>query len=158
MTIDEMTAVVNKPRVRVFLDDDPQPIIDRELPTDVILDTRAMQDGAHRLTIRAQDLNGREGVEEIPFRVQNGPGIIVSGLDPHATRRGNVRFTVDAFSADDPFEPRRAEARSLIPVWVWVLSLFVVAWAVWYAARMWDVPAEFSRTPTYSDQPATSDK
>ena len=158
MTIAEMPAVVNKPRVRVFLDDDPQPIIDRELPTDVILDTRGMEDGAHRLTIRAQDQNGREGVEEIPFRVQNGPGIIVSGLDPHATRRGNVRFTVDAFSADDPFDPRRAEARSLIPVWVWVLSLFVVAWAVWYAARMWDVPAEFSRTPTYSDQPATSDK
>ena len=158
MTIDEMTAVVNKPRVRVFLDDDPQPIIDRELPTDVILDTRAMQDGAHRLTIRAQDQNGREGVEEIPFRVQNGPGIIVSGLDPHATRRGNVRFTVDAFSADDPFEPRRAEARSLIPVWVWVLCLFVVAWAVWYAARMWDVPTEFSRTPTYSDQPTTPDR
>jgi hypothetical protein len=28
--------------------------------------------------------------------------------------------------------------------------LFVIAWAVWYAARMWDVPAEFVNTPTYS--------
>ena len=153
--IDDMPTIVNRPRVRVFLDDDPQPIIDRELPTDVILDTCGMEDGPHRLTIRAQDQTGREGIEEIPFRVQNGPGIIVSGLDRHATRRGNVRFTVDAFSADDPFDPRRAEARSLIPVWVWVLSLFVVAWAVWYAARMWDVPAEFSRTPTYNGQPET---
>jgi hypothetical protein len=130
-----------KPRVRVFLDGDPQPIIDRELPADVALDTQGMEDGPHRLTIRAQDQNGREGIEEIPFRVQNGPGIIVSGLQAHATRRGVVRFSVDAFSASDAFEPRRAEARSLIPVWVWVLSLFVVAWAVWYAARMWDVPA-----------------
>jgi hypothetical protein len=35
---------------------------------------------------------------------------------------------------------------------VWVLSLFVVAWAVWYAARMWDVPSEFAQSPTYSSQ------
>ena len=158
MMIAETPAVLHKPRVRVFLDDDPQPIVDRELPTDVVLDTRGLADGPHRLTVRAQDQNGREGIEEIPFRVRNGPGIIVSGLDPHATRRGKVRFTVDAFSADDPFDPRRAEARSLIPVWVCVLSLFVVAWAVWYAARMWDVPAEFSQTPTYSGQAATPPK
>ena len=149
---------MDKPRVRVFLDDDPHPIIDRELPTDVVLDTRAIVDGPHRLVVRAQDQAGREGVEEIPFRVHNGPGIIVSGLDPHSTRRGNLRFTVDAFSTDDPFDPRRAEARSSIPVWVWVLSLFVVAWAVWYAARMWDVPAEFAQTPTYRSQATLSSK
>ncbi|HXR92237.1 MAG TPA: hypothetical protein VN750_18355, partial [Steroidobacteraceae bacterium] len=46
--------------------------------------------------------------------------------------------------------PRYAEARSSIPVWVWVMSLFVVAWAVWYAARMWDVPPAFANTPTYA--------
>ncbi len=149
---------MDKPRVRVYLDDDPRPIIDRELPTDVVLDTRSIEDGPHRLKIRAQDQNGREGIEEIPFQVHNGPGIIVSGLDPHSTRRGNVRFTVDAFSTDDPFDPRRAEARSSIPVWVWVLSLFVVAWAVWYAARMWEVPAEFAQTPTYRSQPAAPAK
>lgn len=143
---------MNKPRVRVYLDDNPQPIVDRELPTDVTLDTRDIVDGRHRLVIRAQDQNGREGVEEIPFQVHNGPGIIISGLRPHATRRGNVHFTVDAFSTDDPFDPRRAEARSMIPVWVWVMSLFVVAWAVWYAARMWDVPAEFAQSPTYRSQ------
>jgi hypothetical protein len=149
VTMAEMRKV-DKPRVRAFLDDDPQPIIERELPTEVVLDTRGIGDGPHRLTIRAQDQNGREGVEEIPFQVRNGPGIVVSGLAAHATRRGEVRFSVDAFSADDPFDPRRAEARSVIPVWVWVLSLFIVAWAVWYAARMWDVPAELAQTPTYS--------
>jgi hypothetical protein len=156
--IADPSEVTDKPRVRVFLDDDPQPIIDRELPADVILDTHRMDDGPHRLTIRAQDQDGREGIEEIPFKVQNGPGLIVSGLNAHATRRGVVRFSVDAFSVNDVFEPRRAEARSLIPVWVWVLSLFVVAWAVWYAARMWDVPAEFSQTPTYRGQAATPAK
>jgi len=158
MTMADRSEFPDKPRVRVFLDDDAKPIIDRELPADVVLDTHRIDDGPHRLTIRAQDQNGREGVEEIPFNVQNGPGIIVSGLDAHATRGGVVRFSVDAFSASDAFEPRRAEARSVIPVWVWVLSLFVVAWAVWYAARMWDVPAEFSQTPTYSGQAARPPK
>jgi hypothetical protein len=138
------------PRVRIYLDDQPEPIIDHELPSEASLDTSTLEDGSHRLTIRAQDENGREGVEIIPFRVHNGPGIIVSGLAPHSTRRGEVRFKVDAFSAEDPFDPRRAEARSSIPVWVWVLCLFVVAWSVWYAARMWDVPSEFAKTPTYS--------
>ena len=144
---------MDKSRVRVFLDDSPQPFIDRELPADVTIDTRTLDDGPRRLTIRAQGESGSVGVEEIPFHVHNGPGIVVSGLQPHTTRRGRVRFTVDAFSSDDPFDPRRAEARSSIPVWVWVMSLFVVAWAVWYAARMWDVPAQFAHTPTYASPP-----
>jgi hypothetical protein len=143
---------MEKPRVRVYLDGDARPIADQELPTEVSLDTINLTDGPHRLTILAQGESGREGIEEIPFVVHNGPGIIVSGLRPHSIRRGKVRFTIDAFSADDPFDPRRAEARSSIPVWVWVMSLFVIAWAVWYAARMWDVPAEFARSPTYGSQ------
>jgi hypothetical protein len=106
---------MDKPHVRVYLDDDPQPIIDRELPTRITLDTRELADGPHRLTIRAEGQNGREGVEEIPFRVHNGPGILVGGLRPNSTRRGEVNFTVYAFSAHVPFEPRRAEARASVP-------------------------------------------
>jgi hypothetical protein len=143
---------MDKPHVRVYLDGNPKPIIDRELPTNLTLDTRTLDDGPHRLVVRAEDHSGMEGVEEIPFHVQNGPGIHVAGLRPHSTRRGEIHLTVDAFSSDDPFDPRRAEARSSIPVWVWVLCLFVVAWAVWYAARMWDVPAQFAKTPTYSTE------
>jgi hypothetical protein len=149
---------VDKPRVRVYLDDNPKPFIDQALPTDVTLDTRSLADGPHRLLIRAQGQSGREGIEAIPFHVHNGPGIIVSGLQPNSTRRGEVRFTIDAFSSDDPFDPRRAEARSSIPVWVWVMSLFVVAWAVWYAARMWDVPEQYARTPTYRSEATTPPK
>jgi hypothetical protein len=146
---------VGKPHVRVYLDGGPQPIVDRELPADISIDTLSMADGAHRLVIRAESQSGLEGVEEIPFVVHNGPGISVSGLRPNSIRSGNVRFTVDAFSTDDPFDPRRAEARSAIPVWVWVMSLFVVAWAAWYAARMWDVPASYANTPTYSHEAAS---
>jgi hypothetical protein len=143
------------PHVRIYLDDNPQPIIDRELPADVELDTLSLTDGAHRLVIRAAGQSGREGVEEIPFVVQNGPGISISGLRPHSIRSGTVGFTVDAFSTEEPFDPRRAEARSAIPVWVWVMSLFVVAWAVWYAARMWDVPPSYSNSPTFNHDAAS---
>lgn len=145
---------MTKPHVRVYLDNDPQPVINEELPTKLTLDTRKLTDGPHRLIVRAEGQSGAEGVEEIPFHVQNGPGILVSGLRPGSTRRGTLNLTVDAFSTDDPFDPRRAEARSSIPVWVWVLSLFVIAWAVWYAARMWEVPKQFQNTPTYQSQPS----
>lgn len=138
------------PSVRVYIDDDPRPILDGSLPVDLPLDTAALADGPHRIVVRARDGSGREGYEEIPFNVHNGPGVVISGLRPNSTRRGTVQLSIDAFSAQDPFNPRHAEARSSIPVWVWVMSLFVVAWAVWYAARMWDVPPAFAGTPTYA--------
>jgi hypothetical protein len=147
---------MSKPHVRVYLDDEPTPVIDRELPTSLELDTRKLADGPHRLIIRAEDQHGIEGIEEIPFHVQNGPGIMVGGLRPGSTRRGTLNLTVDAFSADDPFDPRRAEARRAIPTWVWVLSLVVVAWVVFYVATMWDVPAKYRHSPTFGSPPAAA--
>jgi hypothetical protein len=41
---------------------------------------------------------------------------------------------------------------------VWVMCLFVVAWAVWYAARMWNVPQDYADTPTYRAEAAHSAK
>ncbi|HET7560840.1 MAG TPA: cytochrome C [Rhodanobacteraceae bacterium] len=143
------------PRVRVYLDDNTEPVIDHELPTELNLDTRKLPDGPHRLIVRAENRRGVEGVEEIPFHVQNGPGIIVTGLAHGSTRNGVVHLKVDAFSADDPFDPRRAEARSAIPTWVWVLFMVIIAWVIFYAATMWHPPASFANTPTYG-APAAS--
>ena len=143
-------TTMDTPRVRIYLDEAAEPIVDRPLPVDVALDTSKLADGPHRLVVRARDRGGREGYEQIAFNVHNGPGVVISGLRPFSTRRGTVHLSVDAFSADDPFDPRHAEARSSIPVWVWVMALFVVAWAVWYAARMWDVPPAYAATPTYA--------
>jgi hypothetical protein len=144
---------LDTPSVRVYLDDDSEPILDGSLPVDLSLDTSRLKDGPHRIVVKARDGSGREGLEEIPFNVHNGPGVVISGLRPNTTRRGTVQVSIDAFSAEDPFNPRYAEARSSIPVWVWVMALFVVAWAVWYAARMWDVPPAFAKTPTYATHP-----
>ena len=107
---------MDTPRVRIYLDQDSKPFLEGSLPLDLPLDTWKLTDGPHRLIVRARDGGGREGYEEVPFNVQNGPGIVISGLRPNSTRRGTVRLSVDAFSGDDPFNPRYAEARSSIPV------------------------------------------
>lgn len=147
---------MSKPHVRVYLDNDATPVIDEELPAAINLDTRKLPDGPHRLIVRAEDQSGTEGIEEIPFHVQNGPGIMVTGLRPGSTRHGAVHLKIDAFSADDPFDPRRAEARSSIPTWVWVLFLAVVAWIIFYAATMYTIPKQYRDTPTYGSFPAAS--
>ena len=141
---------MDTPSVRVYLDEEREPLLEGSLPLDLRLDTSKLADGPHHIIVKARDGSGREGLEEIPFKVHNGPGVVISGLKPNTTRRGTVHVSIDAFSAQDPFNPRYAEARSSIPVWVWVMALFVVAWAVWYAARMWDVPSAFANTPTYA--------
>ena len=93
----------------------------------VSLDTKSLADGEHGLRIEAQDATGQVGVRHLRFQVRNGPGITVSGLGDGAVLHGTVRFMVNAFGAEEPFEPHRAESPSPIPVWVWVLSLLIVA-------------------------------
>jgi hypothetical protein len=111
-----------------------------------------LADGEHRLRIEARDRSGRVGIHLVPFQVKNGPGITLTGLRPNSVIRDTVSFTVNAFGAEEPFEARRAESRSPIPVWVWVLSLVIVAWSAWYVATLWAPPPEFLETPTYAGQ------
>jgi hypothetical protein len=139
-----------EPRVRIFLDDQSQPVADYRPPAQVALDTKALMDGEHRLRIEAQDATGQIGVRRLQFLVRNGPGITISGLREGAVVHGMVRFMVNAFGAEEPFEPHRAESRSPIPVWVWVLTLVVVAWSAWYFATLWNVPPDYAQTPTYT--------
>jgi hypothetical protein len=136
-------------RIRIYLDDKLEPIADYEPPVTVSLDTHALPDGRHRLRIEARGRNGRVGVREVPFQVRNGPGITVTGIRADAIVHGDLNFTVNAFGAEERFEPRRAESPSPIPVWLWVLSLAIVAWSAWYAAVLWQPPAQYANTPTY---------
>lgn len=136
-------------RIRIYLDGEAEPIIDYEPPVTVSLDTRSLPDGRHHLRIEALGHNGHVGVREVPFHVRNGPGITVTGIRADSTVHGELNFTVNAFGAEDRFEPRRAESPSPIPVWLWVLSLAIVAWSAWYAAVLWEPPAAFANTPTY---------
>jgi len=139
-----------EPRIRVFLDDEPQPIAEYRPPAEVTLDTKGLADGEHRLRVEAQDATGQIGVRRMHFLVRNGPGITISGLHDGAVVHGVVSFMVNAFGAEEPFEPHRAESRSPMPVWVWVLTLVIVAWSAWYFATLWNVPSEYAKTPTYT--------
>ncbi|MGH6680107.1 MAG: cytochrome C [Bradyrhizobium sp.] len=141
---------MSEPRIRIFLDDQQEPIADYRPPAEVALDTRDLADGEHRLRIEAQDTTGQVGFRRMQFLVRNGPGITISGLHDGAIVHGTLNFMVNAFGAEETFEPHRAESRSPIPVWVWVLCLLVVAWSAWYVAEMWNPPAEFAKTPTYA--------
>ncbi|MGH7626296.1 MAG: cytochrome C [Gemmatimonadaceae bacterium] len=154
MTDEDVVAPASA-QVQVFLDGSDQPFVEQELPTSVTLDTSTLADGPHRLTVRATDRTGRVSVHEVPFKVRNGPGVTVTGLVPNTVRHGVIEFGVNAFSAEEPFEPQRAETHSSIPVWVWVMTLAIVAWAAWYGASMWRVPSKYATTPTYSTAVAT---
>lgn len=151
---DERSKPHKRAHVQIYMDDDSVPIADETLPTRIKLNTYTLPDGAHRITVRATDVTGKVSVREIPFKVRNGPGLTVTGLAPNSIRHGIIELGVNAFSADEPFEPERAETRSSIPVWVWVMTLIIVAWAAWYGASMWEVPTQYAKTPTYAVQSA----
>lgn len=139
-----------EPNIRVFLDDQADPIADYRPPAEVALDTNTLADGEHQLRIEARDATGQTGVRQLDFVVRNGPGITISGLYEGAVVHGLVRFMVNAFGSEEPFEPHRAESRSPVPVWVWVLTLVIVAWSAWYFATLWNVPPDYAKTPTYA--------
>jgi hypothetical protein len=139
-----------EPRIRIFLDDQSEPVAEYRPPAEVALDTNSLADGEHRLRVEAQDATGQIGLRNLRFLVRNGPGITISGLEEGAVVHGLVKFMVNAFGAEEPFEPHRAESRSPIPVWVWVLTLVVAAWSAWYFVTLWNVPPDYAKTPTYT--------
>jgi hypothetical protein len=140
-----------EPRIRVFLDDRQEPVADYRPPAEVALDTKSLADGEHRLRIEAQDATGQIGTRRLEFLVHNGPGITLSGLQDGAVVHGVLKFMVNAFGAEEPFEPHRAESRAPVPVWVWVMTLVVVAWSAWYFVTQWSVPPDYAKTPTYAE-------
>ena len=146
---DKLLNERRRARVQIYVDDNPVPLAEQPLPTRVQLNTYTLVDGNHRITIRATDITGKVSVREIPFKVDNGPGLAVTGLAPNSIRHGVIELGVNAFSADEPFEPERAETHSSIPVWVWVMLLIIMGWAAWYGQSMWNPSEQFAQSPTY---------
>ncbi|HLI95131.1 MAG TPA: c-type cytochrome [Candidatus Baltobacteraceae bacterium] len=140
--------------VRVYVDEDDEPIATYRPPARVHLDTRTLADGEHVLRIEAVDAVGNVGVRRIPFVVANGPGITVTGLRAGSRVRGAIDVDVNAFSAEEPFDPGRAESPGPIPVWTWVLIVIIGVWAMWYGLEYFPTPAAFAQTPTYAANPA----
>jgi len=86
-----------------------------------------------------------EGTRTMPFVVQNGPGITVTGLRDNERVSGRIEVRVNAFSSSEPFDPIRAESSGPIPVWTWVFSALIAAWAAWYALTEFQEPPAFAQ-------------
>lgn len=140
--------------VRIFLDETLEPIATYRPPARFHLDTRSIPDGEHVLRIEATDAVGNVGIRRIPFTVANGPGITVTGLRAGSRVRGEIDVDVNAFSADEPFDPVRAESAGPVPVWTWVFFAVIAAWAAWYGLEYFRTPEAFAKTPTYAANPA----
>ena len=140
--------------VRIYVDDADEPIATYRPPAHVQLDTRTLSDGDHVLRIEAVDAVGNVGIRKVPFVVANGPGITVTGLRAGSRVRGAIDIDVNAFSAEEPFDPARAESPGPIPVWTWVLIVIIGVWAMWYGLEYFPTPVAFAQTPTYAPNPA----
>lgn len=138
-------------QIKVFLDEEPEPIITYRPPVRFELDTTRLEDGRHTLRIEASDSAGHKGVRIVSFEVRNGPGIGVEGIQDNDILEGKVPVLINAYGgASEPFwEPARAETPAPVPTWAWVLLLVIVGWSMFYIARQWNPPEEFANTPTY---------
>ncbi len=131
--------------VRVYLDDDTQPLAVFRPPAQTQIDTTQLADGEHVLRLQALDESGVAGVRAIPFVVRNGPYITVSGLTPHEVVAGRLDVRVNAFnSSGEHFDPVAAESRRPAPNAVWIgLSVFL-AWTLWYGLGTFFTPPAFA--------------
>ncbi len=129
----------------LFLDDATEAFATYRPPVTAELDTTILTDGRHVLRIRAQDAVGNIGLREIPFLVQNGPGITVTGLRANEQVAGLLQLDLNAFSASEPFDPIRAESSGPIPVWTWVMMALIAAWAGWYGLTEFAQPPAFAQ-------------
>jgi mono/diheme cytochrome c family protein len=128
----------------LYLDDATEAFATYRPPASVTLDTATLADGPHVLRIHARDGAGKDGVREIPFVVQNGPGITVTGLRSGERVSGRLELDVNAFGGGEPFDPVRAESSAPIPVWTWVMITLIAAWSGWYGLTEFQPPASFA--------------
>ena len=145
----DLTGSTPVARIDLYLDDATEPFRSVVPPQPVEIDTAALADGQHVLRLEARDTAGNVGRREIPFVVQNGPGITVTGLRAGERVGGRVQLEVNAFGGNEPFDPVRAESSGPIPVWTWVMSAIVVAWAAWYGLAT-------ANAPEYADNPVAA--
>ncbi len=144
--------------VEVFLDDADAPLARYRPPGKLQIDTRDLPDGEHRLRVEAADEDGTVGVREIPFRVRNGPAIAVDGLADGELVQGEVSVMIHAFSGAgrEDWEPTRAESPTPIPTWLWILAIFIFAWALFYVVSFWFPVADFANAPTWGGAGASA--
>src|SRR3546814_20811621 len=114
-----------KSKIRIFLDDHPQPIAEVMSPINFELDTKKLVDGPHTLKIVGKDPTGKEGIRIIPFVVRNGPAIDVEGITEDAIVDGVIPIMVNAYGKGNKqsFIIEGSETPPRIHSWIWVLLI-----------------------------------
>lgn len=139
--------------ISLFLDAEREPFATYRPPATFTLDTTKIEDGDHTLRLRATDSVGTVSNRTVRFSVHNGPGITVTGLREGSRISGMVELNINAFGANEPFDPVRAESSAPVPVWTWIMMALIGIWAAWYGIEYLQTPRAFADTPTYAANP-----
>ena len=121
-------------KIRIYIDDQEQPLAVFTPPVNFKLDTNKLKDGPHELKIVASSTLGKEGIKRIPFTVRNGPQIDVDGLKAHEEVDEELDLTINAYGSEsqEQFLVSGSETPKAIPSWLWALLISFVSWGVYY--------------------------
>jgi hypothetical protein len=121
-------------KVKLFIDDDVQPIAELETPVQFELDTQKLTDGEHLLKIVSKSNKGREGVREIKFIVRNGPAIDIEGLNENKVVDGTLPLMINSYDKGNmsDFVIEGSETPKSIPSWLWIILIAFFGWAAYY--------------------------
>lgn len=131
----------NHSKVILYIDDNPTPLGEYDVPIHFELDTQKLTDGEHTLKIVSQDPTGKEGIKKIPFTVRNGPAIAIEGLEVNDVVDGQLPIMINAYSKGDQkkFLIEGSETPHSIPAWLWALIIGFVGWAIYYAVTAMNI-------------------
>jgi hypothetical protein len=124
----------NQCTLKIFIDDNPNPIGEYTAPVSFEIDSSKLIDGEHFLKIVSISNSGKEGVRVIPFTVRNGPAISIEGISENAVVDGVVPLMINAYSKGDQkkFLIEGSETPRSIPAWLWAIIIMFVGWSMYY--------------------------
>lgn len=124
----------NQCTLKIFIDDNPNPIGEYTAPVSFEIDSSKLIDGEHFLKIVSINNSGKEGIRIIPFTVRNGPAISIEGISENAVVDGIVPLMINAYSKGDQkkFLIEGSETPRSIPAWLWAIIIMFVGWSMYY--------------------------
>jgi len=131
----------DKSTIRIFIDDQKQPIATFATPVNFELDTRKLTDGEHVMTVVSKDVTGKEGLRKIPFVVRNGPAVAIEGLKENDVVDGIVSLMINAYGKGHQrkFIIAGSETPQTVPSWIWILLIAFVSWAIYYLVTNYSI-------------------
>ena len=124
----------NQCKVKLFIDNDLQPIAELSTPVQFDLDTSKLTDGEHVLRIVGKTMRGREGIRKVKFIVRNGPAIDIEGLHEKQVVDGSIPLMINAYDRGNSrdFIIEGSETPKSIPSWLWIILIAFFGWAAYY--------------------------